>query len=201
MQENYIFKLCLNAENIVVNDVSKFFCIPTNLERIYSNIYCPEYRSGIRYEDVTFMKKYTEKEALKLLTKRLELSQKPFFLDLYQTGENGESIAIARTGRYIFLYMLMSYVNYEKNKEELQNFCEGLLAEKKLLFAYCSNLLKKQIKGSPWRRLIYARHNKVKYNFNEENIFLKRENLLSIEYQYIDVENLVVWKNDEFVVE
>lgn len=195
MREKYILKLCLYSERINASDITQFLCMPNNLERIYSNIYRQEYRSSIRYEDVTFMKTYTEKDALKLFTKRIELSQTPFFLDFYQMGQDGESISIARTGKYIFLYMQISSESYERHKKNMRKYCEDLAEENKLFLGHCSRLMLQQGGEISWRRLIYARHNKPDYDLKEETSFLECENILSIEQQYTDEENIIIWKN------
>lgn len=195
MQENHILKLCFYSGEIVANDVVKFLYMLNNLDRIYSNTYRQEYRNSIRYEDITLMKKYKEKEAVKLIKKRFAVSQNPFFLDFYEIGGAGEFISISRTGRYTFLYMQISSKNYAVHQNELQEHCDELLRANKILLGYCSRIsIQQEAKDISWRRIIYDRHNKLDYDLAEESSFLEKENILGIEQRYINKSDIIIWK-------
>jgi len=204
MSNQYIVKVCINSNNNVQKELEILLSLARNVDRIYYNFYKPEYRSGQRYEEPTWMENYTKQAAVKFLKKRLR-GNSPFFLDIYGTKkfQEQEAFTLVRLGEYMLLYIILCKDNFVIQKKLLFSIIEDLIAKNILLMGYCSDLadfwwnVKSDPENFAWdqrRRWLYSAYNTTDYSLEDEKALL-----LSDEIWYPAC--WMIWCNRNFLCE
>lgn len=182
MSQQCILKICLKSDKVILEPFKILLSFVQKVDRIYYNIYKKEYRSGVRYENITEMQPYSREVALKILKKRLK-GNFPFFLDIYGVEEEKEKEAftLARTGEFTFLYIILSEENFVERRELLFFILEKLITADIMIMGSCSDIAdgieigEEQNVLSNWqwqRRKIYAKYNNPNYDLTIERTLL-----------------------------